>query len=136
MSEPDKSLPWKTRKEHSIARLEEEQDPDVLALWRRTTRQRSLDHGHAPSPWTEEDVGALQRGQSDQHWYYRSIAEILLRHDPESRLFRTLDFETQTLFPDRGHSTNFFAGKPLGTPHDARAYPADRSSIGGRTILR
>ena len=32
MSEPDKSLPWKTRKERSIAHLEHEQDPDVLAL--------------------------------------------------------------------------------------------------------
>lgn len=30
----------------------------------------------------------------DHHWYYRSIARILLEKEPESRLFRTLDFET------------------------------------------
>src|SRR3954466_13916597 len=32
VSEPDKSLPWKQRKEAALARLEEEQDLDVLAL--------------------------------------------------------------------------------------------------------
>src|SRR6266496_2073906 len=32
VSEPDKSLPWKTRKEQTIAHLEREDDPDVHAL--------------------------------------------------------------------------------------------------------
>ena len=49
----------------------------------------------------------------------------MLAKAPEDRLFRTLDYETQTLFPDPRRSTNFFAGAPLGTPHDARAYLAD-----------
>jgi hypothetical protein len=63
--------------------------------------------------------------RSDQHWYYRRIAEILLDKTPNSRLFRTLDFETQNVFSDPRRSTPFFAGRPLGTPHDARAYLAD-----------
>ena len=126
MSEPDKSLPWKTRKEHTIAHLEQEQDPDVLAL----VAADKLDNVRAITDTLrhlgQEKTWALFNAkQSDQHWYYRRIAEILLEKDPESRLFRTLDFETQTLFPDHGHSTTFFAGKPLGTPHDARAYLAD-----------
>ena len=70
-------------------------------------------------------MGPLHAKQSAQHSYYRRVAGILLGKDPESRLFRTLDFETQTLFPDQGRSTNFFAGKPFRTPHDARAYLAD-----------
>lgn len=48
----------------------------------------------------------------------------MLERDPESRLFRTLDFETQVLFPDDRRTTYFFAGKPLGNPHDAREYLA------------
>jgi HD domain len=126
VSEPDKSIPWRKRKEHSIERLEQEPDPDVHALLAadKLDNVRSitdtLRHLGQKKTW---DLFNAER--SDQHWYYRSIADVLLRYNPESRLFRTLDFETQTLFPDARHSTNFFAGKPLGTPHDARAYLAD-----------
>jgi HD domain len=125
-SEPDKAAEWKDRKQHTIDHLREERDSDVLALVaadkldnvRATTDM--VRHLGAATTW-----GLFNAPQSEQHWYFRSIAEILLDKDPESRLFRTLDFETQTLYPDRGHATTFFAGKPLGTPHDARAYLAD-----------
>jgi hypothetical protein len=126
VSEPDKSLPWKPRKEHTIEQLAQQEDPDVLALIAadKLDNVRSitdtLRHIGAEKGWA-----LFNASQSDQHWYYRSIAEILLRHSPENRLFRTLDFETQTLFPDPPRPTSFFAGKPLGTPHDARAYLAD-----------
>lgn len=126
VSEPDKSLSWKTRKRHTIEHLEQEQDPDVLAL----AAADKLDNVRAITDTLrhlgQEQTWALFKGgKSDLHWYYRRIAEILLAKGPENRLFRTLEFETQTLFPDQRQSTRFFAGKPLGTPHDARAYLAD-----------
>lgn len=125
VSEPDKSLPWKARKEHAIAALRAE-EPDVLAL----KAADKLDNVRAITETLrhlgEEGTWALFReGRSEQHWYYRSIAAALLEGDPESRLFRTLDYETQRLFPDKRRTTRFFAGKPLGTPHDARRYLAD-----------
>ena len=126
VSEPDKSLLWKARKEQTISHLEQEADPDVLALLAADKLDNVRSITDSLRHLGQEKTWALFNAkQSDQHWYYRSIAEVLLRHDANSRLFRTLDYETQTLFPDPGHSTSFFAGKPLGTPHDARAYLAD-----------
>jgi hypothetical protein len=126
VSEPNKALPWKTRKEQTIAHLEEEDDPDVLALAAadKLDNVRSitdtLRHCGQKKTWA-----LFNAKRSEQHCYYRRVAEILLGKDAESRLFRTLDFETQTLFPDDRHATSFFPGKTLGTPHDARAYLAD-----------
>jgi hypothetical protein len=125
-SEPDKSLPWHERKELTLAALGREHDADIRAL----VAADKLDNVRSLAD-TRRHIGAKEMWslfnapESDQRWYYRRIAEILLAHDPNDRLFRTLDYETQALFPDTGHSTRFFAGKPLRTPHDARAYLAD-----------
>jgi hypothetical protein len=125
VSEFDKSLPWRVRKEHTIAALKEA-DQAVLAL----VAADKLDNVRAISD-TLRHLGEaktwslFREGRPAQHWYYRSIAAALLESDPESRLLRTLDYETQALFPDERHTTRFFAGKPFGTPHDARAYLAD-----------
>jgi hypothetical protein len=125
-SEADKSLPWKERKQHTLDQLKRETRANVLALVAadKLDNIRSLSDTlrHLGSEKTWKLFNAEQK---QQHWYYRSVVEILLSHDPNSRLFRTLDFEAQTLFPDERHATNLFAGKPLGTPHDARAYLAD-----------
>ena len=106
VSESDKSLPWKTRKEHSIAHLEQQQDPEVLVL----VAADKLDNVRSITDTLRhlgpEGTWALFNAKSsEQRWYYQRIAEILLRHDPEGRLFRTLDSETQTLFRDRADST-------------------------------
>jgi hypothetical protein len=112
VTELDKSLPWKTRKEYAVANLSAQQDSDVLALAAadkldnvRSITDR-LRHLGQKKTWA-----LFNAKPTEQHWYYRRIAEILLEKNPEDRLFRTLDYETQTLFPD--------------TPHDARAYLAD-----------
>jgi hypothetical protein len=126
VSEPDKSLAWRTRKERTIAHLEQEKSPDVHALAAADKLDNVRSLTDTLRHLGEEKTWALFNAKrADQHWYYRSVAEILLDKDPDSRLFRTLDFETQTLFPDPRHTTSFFAGKPLGTAHDARAYLAD-----------
>jgi len=125
-SEPDKSLPWKQRKQHTLDQLKRETRANVLAL----VAADKLDNIRSLSDTlrqmgSEKTWSLFNAEERQQHWYYRSVVEILLSHDPDSRLFRTLDFETQTLFPDERHLTSLFPGKPLGTPHDARAYLAD-----------
>lgn len=125
-SEPDKSLPHRERKEHTIAYLKQERDKDVLSL----VAADKLDNVRAivdtlRQVGDERTWARFNAGKPEQHWYYRAIAASLLEAEPANRLFRTLDFETQNLFPDKRQTTNFLAGKPLGNPHDARAYLGD-----------
>ena len=102
VSEPDKSLPWKTRKQHTIEHLEQEAGSGgACAGGRRQARQRPRDHRHAASSRAGEDVGALQSGPERAALVLPAHRGDSARKDPESRLFRTLDFETQTLFPDQ-----------------------------------
>jgi hypothetical protein len=63
--------------------------------------------------------------ERSQRWYYRTLAQALLDRRPDEPLIRTLDAEVHELFPDERRETRFFAGKPLGNPHDARAFLAD-----------
>jgi hypothetical protein len=126
VSETDKSLPWRTRKEHTLAHAEREADMDVLLLLAADKLDNVRSITDTLRHRGEERTWALfKEKRPAQHWYYRGVAERLLAKAPNNRLFRTLDYETQTLFPDERHATSFFAGKSLGTPHDARAYLAD-----------
>jgi (p)ppGpp synthase/HD superfamily hydrolase len=100
VSEPDKDLPWTERKKHTLAQLEQEQDPDVLALAAadKLDNVRSiadtLRHlGH------RETWPIFNATQAEQRWYYRELAQTLLSKDPANGLFRLLHTETQTLFP-------------------------------------
>ena len=123
-SEPDKELPWRERKQHTIDGL-----GGLSCGARGLVAADKLDNARSlaetfrlqgPETWKRFNVG-----RNSQHWYYRSVAAGLLTEEPDNSLFRTLDFEVQALFPDERHETRFFAGKPLGNPHDARAYLAD-----------
>ena len=126
VSEPDKSLPWKARKQHTIDQLKQQDDSDVLALIAADKLDNVRSLADTLRHLGQKKTWALFHApRTDQHWYYRGLARTLLDNAPDSRLFRTLDFETQTLFPDSRHSANFFAGAPLGNAHDARAYLAD-----------
>jgi hypothetical protein len=125
-SEPDKSLPWRERKERTLANLRSEQDADVIAL----VAADKLDNVRALAETLQHDGpdatwALFNAGRRDQHWYYRNMAETLLERAPNDLLLRTLDYETQNLFPEPRRETGFFPGRPLGTPHDTRAYLAD-----------
>jgi hypothetical protein len=132
-SEPNKALPWRERKGHTIASLRMEQDTDVLALVAADKLEnvraiaRSLAIDGAEKTWARFNANEAQ-----QRWYYRGLTEAILEAATEAkegrdtlRLARTLDYETRRLFPDPRRATMFLAGKPLGSPHDARAYLAD-----------
>ncbi len=101
VSEPDKRAPWKQRKQLTIDHLVAEDDLDVLSL----TAADKLDNVRSTSDmllrFPEPQVwGHFSAPQSEQRWYYHSIAAVLLRKDPSSNLFRELDRETRELFPD------------------------------------
>jgi Domain of unknown function (DUF6946)/HD domain len=125
-SEEDKSLDWKPRKEASIEALRREADIDALLVVAADKLDNVLslvETLRARGPANTWRI--FNAGQSCQHWYYRTIAEVLLEKDPRNLLFRTLDAEVHRVFPDKGRETRFHSGKPLATPQDARAYLAD-----------
>jgi (p)ppGpp synthase/HD superfamily hydrolase len=99
VSEPDKAARWKVRKQLTVDHLEAEDDPDILAL----TAADKLDNVRSTTDmllrFSEPEVwGHFSAPQSEQRWYYRTIADVLLGKDPESRLFQVLDEETRALF--------------------------------------
>lgn len=100
-SEPDKTLDWKARKQHTIDRIARETDPDALGLKAadkldnvRSIRESIRAEGE------ERTWARFKRGRRDQRWYYRGLAEVLTTRDPRNPLFRTLDAETRELFTD------------------------------------
>jgi hypothetical protein len=125
-SEPDKTLDWRPRKQHTIERAAADLDSGALALVAadKLDNVRSLQET-LRSRGEEETWKIFNARRKDQHWYYRTIAQTLLDREPTNLLFRTLDAEVHALFPDERRATPFFAGKPLGNPQDARAYLAD-----------
>jgi len=75
-SEPDKSLPWRERKQHTIDAL-------AAAAWqvKAVVAADKLDNLHAMSAdfslvgdalWTR-----FNQGRAQQEWYYRGIAQAL-----------------------------------------------------------
>jgi hypothetical protein len=125
-SEPDKSLDWRTRKQHTVARAASENDLEALALVAadKLDNVRSLQET-LRGRGEKETWKIFNAGRRNQHWYYRTLAQTLLDREPTNLLFRTLDAEVHALFPDERRATRFFAGKALGNPQDARAYLAD-----------
>jgi Domain of unknown function (DUF6946)/HD domain len=123
--ESDKTLQWKERKQHTIVALRDA-EPDVLALVAadKLDNARAIRTRSATSARRRPGRSFARVGPSSTGTTGRSRTPCSRGH-PESRLFRTLDYETQELFPDDRQATRLFAGKPLGTPHDARAHLAD-----------
>jgi hypothetical protein len=125
-SEPDRSADWQTRKQHSIDRVRGEDDPQALAVVAADKLDNVLSLRETLRAKGERRTWAtFNASRSQQHWYYRTLAEALLEKNPSNLLFRTLDAEVHEVFPDDRRQTPLFAGKPLGNPHDARAYLAD-----------
>lgn len=79
VSEPDKSLPWRDRKEHTVEQLERESDPNVLVLVAadKLDNVRSIADTLRHLAREGEDVGTLQREA-------RRAALVLPRHRRDS----------------------------------------------------
>ena len=75
-SEPDKSLPWKTRKKHAISALRKCNDEDILAVI-FADKTHNLQSIHRD--WIENDDEVWNRfkhGEYDQLWYYGEMCKI------------------------------------------------------------
>ena len=100
VSEPDKAARWRVRKDHTIDGLIAQDDLDVLSL----TAADKLDNVRSTtdmlSRFAEADVwGHFSAPITEQRWYYRTIAGVLLAKDPANPLFGALDRESRVLFP-------------------------------------
>jgi hypothetical protein len=97
-SEPDRSAPWRERKEHTIAfvRTAPRDVLEVLAADKldnvRSIKESLAERGD--ETWT-----IFNAGEADQRWYYRELARAFLERDPDDELFRTLAVEVETVFP-------------------------------------
>lgn len=93
-SEPDKSLPWETRKKNAIAALRKCRDEDILAVIfaDKTHNLQSIHHD-----WLQIDDDVWDRfkhGEYDQLWYYGEICKIAKRKvKTVSPKLRTILFE-------------------------------------------
>ena len=110
-SEPNKSLPWKIRKEHTILGAPSGvRSRSARARRGRQAGQRTLDHRLVASSREREDMGALQREADRAALVLPGDRGGTAQQGPGSLLFRTLDFKTQTLFPIRERMSEFFIG--------------------------
>ncbi|HEY4347272.1 MAG TPA: HD domain-containing protein [Gaiellaceae bacterium] len=99
-SEPDKSAPWKARKQHTLDFLRRDADHDTLMV----TAADKLDnvraiHALLRRHGADEAWSAFNAPVSEQEWYYRGVAGALLGREPDNPLFLRLDAEVKTVFP-------------------------------------
>jgi len=100
-SEPDKSLPWDVRKQHTIDHAKVENDGDALDLIAadKLDNVRSLVET-LDARGRKETWRIFNADEQRQSWYYRTLAAALLERKPESTLMRALSAEVEALFPD------------------------------------
>ncbi|MEH7223259.1 HD domain-containing protein [Bacillus sp. JJ1566] len=75
-SEPDKSLPWEARKEHTISFLRAaSEDTRMVVCADKLHNIRSIIYDYEKQG--EEVWQRFSRGKEKQEWYYRSVVESL-----------------------------------------------------------
>ncbi|WP_391206638.1 HD domain-containing protein [Psychrobacillus sp. L4] len=96
-SEPDKSLPWKERKQHTINALPNafiEKIQVITADKLHNLRSIRADiELHGEVVWDR-----FNRGKRDQYWYYSSIVKALLPRKKEFKLIGKLEEEVKAVF--------------------------------------
>lgn len=97
-SEPDKSLSWEARKEHTIDYLRREASIDVYMVIcadklhnLRTTANDLRTYGEVV--WER-----FNRGRDQQAWYYRQIVSVLGNKLSEFPLYLLLETEVERVF--------------------------------------
>jgi (p)ppGpp synthase/HD superfamily hydrolase len=97
-SEPDRSAPWRQRKEHTIAFVRSAPH-DVLEVLAadKLDNVRSIKESLAERG--DETWSIFNAGEVEQRWYYRELARAFVERDPDDELFKTLAVEVETVFP-------------------------------------
>jgi (p)ppGpp synthase/HD superfamily hydrolase len=96
-SEPDKSLPWKERKQHTIDRLKNANSEEIQVII--TDKFHNLRSIRADLKSIGESIwDRFNRGKSDQHWYYSSIVKEVAHRKREFKLIQELENEIIEVF--------------------------------------
>ncbi len=98
-SEPDKSLSWEERKEHTIRTLEQTKDKELkeLVCADKLFNVQALTDDYADKG--EEAWSVFKRGKMLQAWYFTSIAETM--SDIDKPMAREFQQKTKELFPPK-----------------------------------
>jgi (p)ppGpp synthase/HD superfamily hydrolase len=95
-SEPDKSLSWEERKQHTIEFLKSASDETrIVACADKLHNVRSIRQDVEQSG--EEVWGRFKRGKGQQEWYYRNVLKSL-GHLSKFPLLEELEKEIERLF--------------------------------------
>ncbi|WP_144510442.1 HD domain-containing protein [Bacillus sp. FJAT-22090] len=96
-SEPDKSLPWKERKRHTINVLSDATTEEIQVII--ADKLHNLRSIRADIELQGEIVWSrFNRGKRDQHWYYSSVVKALSSRKKEFKLIGKLEKEVKAVF--------------------------------------
>jgi (p)ppGpp synthase/HD superfamily hydrolase len=99
-SEPEKHIPWKDRKEHTIAHLEEApMEVLYIVCADKYNNIQSIKEGYEKEG--ERVWNRFSRHKEDQRWYYEAIINVLQRRITEGAilpLFNLLKTEVRNIF--------------------------------------
>ena len=96
-SEPDKSLPWEERKQHTIEMLKHASLEDIQII--TADKIHNLRSIRADLEVTGEKTwDRFKRGRQEQHWYYSSIVKELTPWKKEFILIQELEKEVYEVF--------------------------------------
>lgn len=97
-SEPDKSLSWQQRKDHTIEYLRTVTDIDILLVCCADKLHNVQSMLCAYEQCGDDLWKRFNRGYDYQKWYYTSLAEIFMRHANKSELFSEFNQTVKKLF--------------------------------------
>ncbi|AKP48750.1 HD domain-containing protein [Bacillus smithii] len=104
-SEPDKSLPWNERKQHTIDSLKQASLEEIQVI--TADKLHNLRTIRADLEVIGEKIWErFNRGKRDQHWYYSSIVKELAPRKKEWKLIRELEKEVKEIFGSLNILTN------------------------------
>ena len=96
-SEPDKSLPWKERKQHTINALKSAFIEEIQVI--TADKLHNLKSIRADIELQGEVVwDRFNRGKRDQHWYYSNMVKALSPRKKEFKLIGKLEKEVIAVF--------------------------------------
>lgn len=98
-SEPDKSLPWEERKQHTIDRLKHSTLEEIQII--TADKLHNLRSIRVDLEMTGEKTWErFKRGKLEQHWYYSNILKELAPREKELILIQELKKEVKEVFKE------------------------------------
>lgn len=97
-SEPDKSLSWEERKEHTLQTLQQVTDMDLLMLVCADKLSNISSIASDLGLYGSDIWGRFNRGYEQQKWYYCGLAKIFAKHTDKSDIFEKYIKITNEIF--------------------------------------